>query len=160
MAVGVKYTTISRVERAAVYTCVRCAYTSPVTVIGVGNASANASNLQGNHEAATARSRTAAAINAEGDVPRMLGLVRCPSCGERDPAWVRRFYRQHVSMAIVIAVAIAIAAVLVFGRGGLTPIVVSWAIMTAVGLGVYYFAADPSFEWNRAALCVRFPKTD
>ena len=160
MAVGVKYTKIARVQREATYTCVSCGFSAPVTVIGVGNASANASNLLGNHEAAKARALNAAEIQAEGDVPRMLGLVRCPSCGQRDPAWVRRFYRQHVSMAIVITVALAFFAVLFFARGGLVPILVSWAIMTAVGLGAYYFAANPSFEWTRAALCVRFPKAD
>lgn len=30
--------------------------------------------------------------------------------------------------------------------------------MSAIGAGVYHMAVDPSFEWTRASLCVKFPK--
>lgn len=158
MSVGTKYTAITRVERPATYTCTRCGFTSPVTVIGLGNASANAAHLLDNHASAEARARANAALDAEADVPRMLGLVPCPQCGKRDPAFVRGFYRKHISAVAGLVLALCFLAMLVFGRGGAGPFFISWAVMSAIGAGVYHMAVDPKFEWTRASLCVKFQK--
>jgi hypothetical protein len=158
--VGVRYTSIETVETNASYRCASCGFTSPVRVIGVGNASASASHLLGNYASARDAAQRGARREASADIPRMMGLVPCPSCAKRDPTGVRRFFvAQGVKLGLVLFL-VSLGTLFVFHRLGATGILVAWSVAVGLAILIYFFAVGPQDEWARASLCVQFPKPE
>lgn len=158
--VGVRYTSIETVESNAVYRCGSCGFTSPVKVTGVGNASADASHLLGNYASARAAAEQKARHEASADVPRMMGLVPCPSCGKRDPGGVRRFlFAQALKLGLVLFL-VSLATLFIFNSLHGNGIFVAWGVALVLATAVYFFAVGPQDDWKRASICVQFPKPE
>lgn len=158
--VGVRYTSTETVETNASYRCSSCGFTSPVRVIGVGNASASASHLLGNYASARDAAQRDAVREARADVPRMMGLVPCPSCAKRDPAGVRRFFvAQGLKLGLVLFL-VSLGTLFVFNRLGAVGFLVAWIVAMGLAVLIYFFAVGPQDEWARASLCVQFPKPE
>jgi predicted RNA-binding Zn-ribbon protein involved in translation (DUF1610 family) len=154
--VGVRYTSVRSVKTETTYTCKACGHVAPVSVLGIGHASSDAAHLLGNYDAAKERSAVGAVHEAHADVKWMLGLVPCPKCGQRDPAWVRRFYLKHGLRILGVLACVAFGTLFIFGRAGGMTVLVASLIASVIAVAIYFWAVDPRFDWNRASMCVKF----
>lgn len=156
--VGVRYTSIATAERPGVFSCERCGYSTPVTVVGVGQGSSDASHLLGNYDSAKEKAQAGAAMDAELDVNRMLGLVACPRCQRRSVAGVRAFWMGQAGRLGVWLLGTTVFVLFVFHSASPLALLAVWVTSVLLTAGVYNFALSPRFEFTRAAMCVRFPK--